>query len=132
MIHKIIGIVINDNKFLMVKKVGKDTWTSLGGRIEKGESEEQALLREIKEEIACGATIIRKIGDFEGKAIFDDDIVRLSTFLVELHGEIILSDPELEECGFFGSDYQQKGIKLSSTFENKILPTLIKEGLLKW
>jgi len=48
-IHKIIAIVIEDNKFLMVRKVGKDIWTSLGGKPEQGETEEQTLLREIQE-----------------------------------------------------------------------------------
>ncbi len=34
----------------MVRKVGKDIWTSLGGRPEGNETEEETLLREIKEE----------------------------------------------------------------------------------
>ncbi|HLE07111.1 MAG TPA: NUDIX domain-containing protein [archaeon] len=132
LIHKIAAVVINDNKFLMVRKVGKDMWTSLGGRIEPNETEEQCLLREIKEEANCGAKIIRKLGDFEDKAVFDDATVRLSVFLVELSGDIEIIDPELEEHKFIGSNYKQDGIKLPPSIENQVIPLCIKEGLLRW
>lgn len=131
-IHKIIAVVIEDNKFLMVRKVGKDVWTSLGGKIEQGETEEQCLLREIKEEFDCGATILKKLGDFEDNAVFDDAIVRLSTFHVELKGDINLIDPELEEYRFIEKNYKEEGIKLPPSIENKILPHCIKLGLLDW
>lgn len=132
MIHKVIASVIQDNKYFMVRKFGKDIWTSLGGGIQKGETEEQALLREINEEVHCDAKIIKKIGDFEGKAVFDNDIVRLSTYLVELKGKIDLNDPELEECAFLDENYKKNGIKISDKVEEQIIPLCIKEGLLKW
>src|SRR5580704_9080859 len=97
-IHKIAAVVISDNQFFMVRKVGTDIWTSLGGHMEAGETEEACLLREIQEEIHCKARIVRKLGDFEAKAAHDDAMVNLSTYLVELLGEIHLDDPELEEC----------------------------------
>jgi len=31
-IHKIAAVVIKNNEFLMVRKVGKDVWTILGGK----------------------------------------------------------------------------------------------------
>jgi 8-oxo-dGTP diphosphatase len=127
------AIVIKDDKFFLVRKKGKDIWTSLGGRIEEGETEEQCLLREIKEEVNCGAKIIKKLGDFEDKAIFDPgSMVRLSTYLVELEGEIDLIDPELEECGFIDKEYSTKGFKLPPSLRTQIIPFCIKEGLLKW
>ena len=59
-IHKTIAIVIKDNKLLMVRKHGKDTWTSLGGKLEPNETEERCMLREIKEEFNSDAEIIKK------------------------------------------------------------------------
>jgi 8-oxo-dGTP diphosphatase len=131
-IHKIAAVVIQDDKFLMVRKHGKDVWTSLGGKPEAGESEEQALLREIREEVGCGARVLRKLGDFEAKAVFDDALVRLSTYLVELEGEPLIQDPELEEFRFLSKDYREKGIKLPPSIEEQVIPYCIKEGLLAW
>jgi len=131
-IHKIIAVVIKDNEFLMVRKKGKDIWTSLGGKPESGETEEQALRREIKEELGCEADVIRKLGDFTDKAIFDDAMVRLSAYLVDLHGELRISDPELEEFMFVPKDYRAKGVKLPPSIENQIIPFCVHERLLNW
>src|SRR5882724_2508810 len=105
-IHKAAAIVIRDNKFLMVRKVGKDIWTNLGGKLEGGETEEQALLREIREEFSCGARIIKKSGDFTAKAAFEDAQVLLLAYLVELEGEITLKRDELEEYRFLDKDWE--------------------------
>lgn len=131
-INKIAAVVIEDNKFLMVRKAGKDVWTSLGGKPEAGETEEQALIREIKEEFGCDARVIRNLGDFFAKAVFDDATLKLSTYLVELEGKITLSDPELEEYKFIGKNYKQEGIKLPDSIEGQVIPYCIKEGLLNW
>lgn len=106
-IHKIVAIVIEDDKLFMVRKVGKDVWTNLGGKPEGNETEEEALVREIQEEIHCSARVIKKLGDFKAPAVFDDAIVKLSSYLVELTGEIRLDDPELEECKFIPKNYKE-------------------------
>lgn len=131
-IHKIAAMVIKDNEFLMVRKVGKDIWTNLGGRPQPGESEEQTLLREIKEELNCNARIIKKLGDFEASAAMDDAVVRLSTYLVELHGTPEVIDPELEEYKYITKEYKEQTIKLPQSIEKHILPFCIKAGLLNW
>ena len=131
-IHKIAAVVIKEDKFLMVRKHGKEIWTSLGGHMEAGETEQQALIREAKEEMGCQATIIRKLGDFEALATFDDATVRLSTYLVSLDGPIVFNDPELAEYRFIGKDYSKEGIKLPESITKKVIPHCIKNGLLKW
>jgi 8-oxo-dGTP pyrophosphatase MutT (NUDIX family) len=131
-IHKIAAVVIQDNKFFMVRKVGRDIWTSLGGRPEPGETEEQALLREIQEEVHTDAEIIKKIGDFEAKAAHDDAMVRISAYQVKLTGDIRLDDPELEECRFLGKSWEAEGVKLPDSIKDQVIPYCVKEGLLDW
>jgi len=131
-IHKCIAIVVQDNKFLMVRKHGKDIWTSLGGKVEPGETEEACLLREIKEELDCDARLLRKLGDFEEKAVFDDAIVCLSAYHTELLGSVRLIDPELQEYRFIGKEYEKDGVKLPPLIERQIIPRLVSEGLLRW
>lgn len=131
-IHKSAAIAIEDNKFLVVRKKGKHIWTSLGGRVEPGETEQQCLLREIKEEINCSADIIKKLGDFEDKAVFDDATIRVSAFLVQLKGQPNLIDPELEDYRWINKDYKQENIKLGSILEKHVIPYLIEYKLLNW
>jgi len=131
-IHKIAAVVIADNKFLVVRKKGKDVWTSLGGKPENGETEEQTLIRETKEELNCGLKIIKKLTVIEDKAIFDDAQVKLSFYLGELEGAPEVIDNELEEFRYIGADYKTKGIKLPPSLGNQLIPFCIKEGLLKW
>jgi len=137
-IHKIIAIVVQDNKFLVVKKVGKDIYTNLGGRLEEGETEKECLVREIKEEMDLGSKIVKKLSDFRAKAVFDDAIVVLSAYLVELEkeipgqGKINHIDPELEEYLFIGKNYKEKGIKLPPSLEEQVIPFCIEQGILNW
>ncbi len=131
-IHKIAAVVIQNNKFLMVRKKGKDIWTNLGGHPEEGETEQQALLREIKEEMGCDGEIEKKLGDFEAPAAHDNAVVKLSTYLVKLQGPIIFEDPELEEYKFIDKNYEQEGIKLPASITEKVLPYCISEKLLDW
>jgi 8-oxo-dGTP diphosphatase len=131
-IHKIAAMVIKDDAFLMVRKKGKDIWTNLGGKPEGDETEEGALVREIREEMGCEAKVVRKLGDFRAPAAFDDAVVCLSTYLVELEGDIVFNDPELEEWRYIPKNYKELGIKLPASVEEHIIPFCIKEGLLGW
>ena len=131
-IHKIAAVVIKDNKFLMVRKKGTDIWTSLGGHPEGNENEEQALIREIKEEMGCSTIIKNKLGDFEAPAAHDDAIVRLSTYQVELDGPIIFEDPELEVYKFISKNDYESGIKLPDSIKYKVLPFCLEKKLLDW
>lgn len=131
-IHKVAAVVIQDDKFLMVRKVGKDVWTSLGGHIEAGETEEQALIRETKEELDCEGSIVRKLGDFSAKAVFDDAELLLSVYLMTITGSPKISDPELDEFRFIGKDYTSERIKLPDSIVAHVLPYCIQAGLLTW
>lgn len=131
-IHKVAAIVIKNDCIFMVRKKGKDIWTSLGGKPEGNETEQAALLREIKEEVDCDAEIIKKVGDFKGKAAFDNAILKLSVYNVKLNGHPNLIDEELEECGFIPNNYQALGIKLTETFENQVIPELRRLKIINW
>jgi len=131
-IHKAAAVVIKDNKLLMVRKHGADIWTSLGGHVEPGETPEQAVAREVKEEFNCDSTIIKKLGDFRANAAHDDAELVLYTFLVDLNGQIQLIDPELAEYKFVDSDYENQNIHLPNSIQYGVIPYCIKDGLLDW
>jgi 8-oxo-dGTP diphosphatase len=47
-------------------------WALPGGRVDPGESVEQTVVREVKEEINLDAVIVQKIGEYVEKGIKDD------------------------------------------------------------
>jgi len=83
---RVTGILIEDKKILLVKqKVNEDRdWSLPGGRLEHGESMEEALIREITEETGLDSSIIKLLYICEKP----DDIQPIIhvTFLLEKKG----------------------------------------------
>ena len=96
-------IVFRENKVLLLKRAEvKDShvgrWSIPGGGIEVGESKEDALRREIKEELDCDIKEFEFFKEFEYKMV--DRLVRASYYFGEIEGEIKISD-EHSEYGWF-------------------------------
>ena len=67
------AIVINDNnQVLLIKKKGRDFWERPGGKVEFGETLENSIVREVKEEVGIDTKIekfifFEQILDYNGK-----------------------------------------------------------------
>ena len=93
---RVVGAVFTDgNRFLACRKAaGKSLsgmWEFPGGKIEAGEAPEQALAREIKEELSVTATV----GDKVTTTVYEYDFatIELTTFLCTIEsGDLTLSD----------------------------------------
>jgi ADP-ribose pyrophosphatase YjhB (NUDIX family) len=108
------GVVVRDaqGRVLLERRSDCGYWGLLGGRIEKGESVEQAAVREVKEESGLDVRITRLLGVYsdpdEGRivAYSATDIIQLVDIVVEaeiLGGELTRS-AESEELRFFSLD----------------------------
>lgn len=84
----VVGIVEKDKKILMIKRAKKEgnlVWAFPGGKVDLGESKEQACIREIYEE--TGITV--QIKSVLGERIHPDTQVKIIYFLCNyLSGEI--------------------------------------------
>lgn len=71
-IHVVGAAIIQDGKVLAAKRSAKMyppfKWEFAGGKIESGETHEQALIREIHEELG----VLISVGLFAGEGIYDD------------------------------------------------------------
>lgn len=93
-----IGVVTNGSKVLIVKRKegeGNLRWQFPGGSIERGETEAQAVIREIEEETGCRVVVVKllaeRIHPYTHKAI--------SYWACKyIDGEIVVSDDDLEEA----------------------------------
>ena len=95
------------DKILLVKR---DTvpfrgyWALPGGRMDPGETVEQTIVREVKEETGLDVEIVRKIGEYVGVGIKDDvDYEYYPTcFLVSvIGGTVKRQESEIQEIEIF-------------------------------
>ncbi|HEA46652.1 MAG TPA: NUDIX hydrolase [Candidatus Pacearchaeota archaeon] len=64
--HSSAGIILRDNKIVLVYQKSTDSWGLPKGHIEKGESKEESARREIYEEVGIkDLRFVKEIGDYE-------------------------------------------------------------------
>ena len=129
-IDKLAYIYLRDGKVLTTLSHGKDTWYIPGGKREGPETDREALIREVREELTVDLLpeTIKHYGTFEaqahGKAA--GMVVRMTCYMAEFTGTLQASS-EIEKIDFFS--YAQKD--LSSPVDLLIFEDLHQRGLLK-
>jgi 8-oxo-dGTP diphosphatase len=61
------AVVVHDGAVLLVQDLAAGYWFFPGGHVEDGETPEQALVRELREELDVGATITEHWGELENR-----------------------------------------------------------------
>ncbi len=130
LLHPVIHIhIFNSKKELLLqkRKFNKDIqpgkWdTSVGGHIQAGESLENALIREAKEETGIDINL-NKIIPLK-KYIYESEIEKeyINSFIYFFNGKIIFQKSEIDEVNFFSFIDILELIK-----NNKTTPNFIKE-----
>lgn len=94
---RVAGIVLNDDKILLVKqRVSKDrNWSLPGGRLEKGESLQTAIVRELKEETGYDVEVVKFLYLCE-KVTEENTLLHLSFLLKVNGGELTLPTNEFD------------------------------------
>ncbi|WP_039988663.1 NUDIX hydrolase [Vibrio owensii] len=131
--HKSAGIIIKDGALLVLRSKGKDTFYAPGGKLDSGETPEQALCRELQEEvsIAVKEDALTLFGCFEAPAHDKDGITLVMDvfFVNDYSGEVVASN-EIEECQWVDSS-NVDDIAISTIFRNEVFPSLVEQGLVK-
>lgn len=93
MIDKVAWIYIKDKKVLCTLSKGKNTYYSPGGKREQGETDEETLIREVKEELSVDIKrdTIQYYGTFEAQADGKENgvIVKMTCYMAEYEGSLI-------------------------------------------
>ena len=100
LIDKLAWIELKDKSILSTRSYGKDKYYIPGGKREAGETDEQALLREIKEElnVDLNKDTLKKVGVFEAQAHGHPEgvIVRMTCYMAAYEGYLEATS-EIEE-----------------------------------
>jgi 8-oxo-dGTP diphosphatase len=128
-IDKIALIEIKDKKILVTLNKDKDVWYLPGGKRKQGESDAQALKREIKEELNIDIIphSIKKYGVFQAQAHGKTEglMVRMTCYTADHKGNLSPS-AEIGKLDYF--DYSQK--EKTSKVDHLIFDDLKKKGII--
>jgi len=110
-IDKLAWVYLKDRKILTTRSKGKNAWYIPGGKREEGESDQQALIREIKEELEVDLIpeTLTYLDKFKAQAHGKPDgvLVQLTCYTGDYKGELKPS-AEIEAISWFNSNANLK------------------------
>ncbi|MBI2019027.1 NUDIX domain-containing protein [Candidatus Daviesbacteria bacterium] len=127
-INKIGLAVFKDGKILQVRtSKQEEVFYTLGGKIEKGESDIDCIKREVLEEIGCEVdeSSLRYLTTFEDIAHGGLAMLRLKMYEGQLKG-VPKPKSEIVEIGYFDTNSDPKNLSIIA--QRKIFPWLKKHG----
>lgn len=129
-IDKIALIYLKDGNILSTLSKGKDTYYLPGGKRELGESDEEALIRECKEELSVDIIkeSIKYFGTFEAQAHGKTEgiLVRMTCYIAEFDGDL-KENSEIQEIKWLNYNDMDK----ISPVDKLIFEDLYNKRLLK-
>jgi ADP-ribose pyrophosphatase YjhB (NUDIX family) len=130
LIDKLAWIYLKDKKILVTRSKGKDVWYIPGGKREQGESEQQALMREIREELSVDLLpeTLQYVGTFKAQAHGKPEgvFVQMTCYSGDFIGELQPAT-EIEEMTYLISSVDKN---LLSPVDIIIFAWLKKRGLI--
>ena len=128
-IDKLAWINIQEGKVLCARSKGKSTYYIPGGKRDPGETDMQALVREIKEELSVDILpdSIRYYGTFSAQADGKPQgtLVQITCYQADFEGTLAV-DSEIEAMAWLdGADSEKCSVVVKQLFSQ-----LIKDGLI--
>lgn len=124
-----VGLLyIKDKKILMVREVDKDFFVLPGGRLEPGESEDQALRREVSEELGIHIKNYKYFNKFELPGRAEGELINFAVYTIDSLGDLTVQG-DIAEMAWVDSSYESKGIKIGAITQ-VLIPKLKEQNLI--
>ncbi len=126
----IVAVIINGDKILLIERaptvLGSGYWAPVSGKVEPGEDQEAAVVRESMEEVGLKVRAVRKVWE----NISSGGNYRLHWWLAEyVSGELVLDKREASDARWVTAQ-EISGIKIfegDREFYEKVLPSLVEK-----
>ncbi|GAA4783928.1 hypothetical protein GCM10023200_16820 [Actinomycetospora chlora] len=89
------AVIVRDGRLLLVRDLVAGYWFFPGGHVEDGESPRDAVVRELREEIDVGATVVEALGEVRNDFVQDGEAHREIDHVFAV--EIDAADPVSQE-----------------------------------
>lgn len=126
---KVAWVYIKNKQILVARSKGNSIFFLPGGGLEENETKEQALVRELKEELSIEVKneTIEYVGTFEAPSFeFPEKIsIRMDCFTADYLGELVPSS-EVAEIAWLKHENREK----TSAVDKKVFAYLKKRGLI--
>ncbi len=125
-VTRIAGIIIKDGKLLLLLgKNHKELWTP-GGRIEPGETDEECLKRELKEETGVNLLSCKFFKEYSGKSFYHPERTTIErVYIAEVEGQV-KPDAEIKDFVWFSKeDFENKKYPMITSTQEALIPDLI-------
>lgn len=131
-IEKAAGLIIENREVVLTRSKGKDVFVPPGGKLEGSESQVQALIRELEEELGIVVTEadLEFIGNYYAEAAGGSGkSLKMGAWRVKRYVGVISPQSEIEEIVRVSSDLPE-GMEVGSIFEHNIVPYLKNSDLI--
>ncbi len=131
-IHKAAGIIIKNRKLLVVRRSDETVFVAPGGKIDPGETSQQAVIRELQEELQLRLqpSDISEFGTFYGTATGGPATgkgIRMDIFTISTLASPE-PDNEIAEMRWITSDIPNN-LQIAAIFRYDVLPRLKQQNL---
>ena len=137
-IKNVVGVAfIKDGKLLILQSVRSsknNIWTLVGGGVEDGETEVEAAIREVREEIHNGFEIHEEdlipVMCFKEAASSDPELTIIMTMFICTKEIDTYFSPDFEILRYHWYKLGESKYKISSAIRDHFIPFAVNEGLM--
>lgn len=123
------AIIIKNNRLLLVSAGERKEFWSPGGKIEKSETDEDCLKRELLEEIGVQLISFKFYKEYMKESFYYDYIIKSRMYLVSIKGEPKPCSEVIRIHWLSKEEFEKQQIPIIPIINEELIPDLIRDKI---